>query len=310
VNDNDYAVTEALGEHAMDTFENKVAVITGAGGGIGAALAIEAAAKGMFVVLADVNLADAQSVARTIGSAKGLAVQVDVANADSVDELAELATDRFGGTDLLCNNAGVVPGGRHRRIWEFTQEDWHWAFDVNVMGVANGIRSFVPRMIARGTPAHVLNTASVSGFISGSGSAVYGATKHAVVRMTEALHAGLVESDLPIGVTMLCPGLVNTRIFEAERSRPSHLVSASGTPEELEALESIATLGADPVDVAASAFEAITAKQFYAFTSANFDDEIRQRFQDILARRNPGFADFTSVAKRDVLAKEAGDTGT
>ena len=97
---------------------------------------------------------------------------------------------RFGSVDLLCNNAGIVPGGRHRRVWEYTPGDWEWSIRVNLYGVLHGLRIFVPRMIAQGTPAHILNTASVAGFVSGSGSACYGAAKHAMVRATEALTPG------------------------------------------------------------------------------------------------------------------------
>jgi NAD(P)-dependent dehydrogenase (short-subunit alcohol dehydrogenase family) len=116
-----------------------------------------------------------------------------VSDEASVQALADAAWDRFGSVDLLCNNAGIVPGGRHRMVWEYTPGDWQWSLGVNLYGVIHGIRSFVPRMIATGRPAHIMNTASVAGFVSGSGSACYGAAKHAVVRATEALHAGLKE---------------------------------------------------------------------------------------------------------------------
>jgi NADP-dependent 3-hydroxy acid dehydrogenase YdfG len=159
----------------MRAFEGRTAVITGAGSGIGAALARCAAARGMNLVLADINLPDVQAVAADLGGPAALVLRVDVADADAVQDMAERAWDRFGSVDLLCNNAGVVPGGRHRNVWEYAIEDWRWAFGVNLDGVVNGIRSFVPRMIADGREGHVLNTASVAGFVSGAGSAVYGA---------------------------------------------------------------------------------------------------------------------------------------
>ena len=189
----------------MKDFFGKTAVITGAGSGIGAALAKLAAAQGMNLVLADINRADLEKVAAQL-SASAVVQPTDVADPEAVQALADVAWDRFGGVDLLCNNAGVVPGGRHRPVWDYAPEDWRWAFGVNVDGVVNGIRSFVPRMIAEGRAGHILNTASVAGFVSGSGSAVYGASKHAVVRITEALYAGLRDEGAPIGVTMLCPG--------------------------------------------------------------------------------------------------------
>ncbi|WP_025291270.1 SDR family NAD(P)-dependent oxidoreductase [Sphingomonas sanxanigenens] len=287
----------------MMDFSGKTAVITGAGSGIGAALAKIASTEGMNLVLADINLADLESVADSL-SAPAIALRrTDVADAAAVQSLADLAWERFGEVSLLCNNAGVVPGGRHRLVWDFTPQDWRWAFSVNVDGVVNGIRSFVPRMIAEGRSGHVLNTASVAGFVSGAGSAVYGASKHAVVRITEALYAGLRDVRAPIGVTMLCPGLVATRIYEAERSRPDHLRSAGGRPEEAEALQSIADnlyRNAPSADqVAAQAFEGIRNDQFYVFTSDRFDEPIRERADAILARRNPHFESLLALSKGD-----------
>jgi NAD(P)-dependent dehydrogenase (short-subunit alcohol dehydrogenase family) len=200
---------------------------------------------------------------------------------------------------LLCNNAGIVPGGRHRPVWEYEPADWQWAFDVNLMGTIHGLRSFVPRMLRAGQEAHILNTASVSGFISGAGSPVYGASKHAVVRATEALYASLLELRAPIGVTMLCPGLVNTRIFEAERLRPAHLRTATESGTEPEELKSIAEKGVDPKMVAEMAFDGIRDNRLYVFTSDQFDETIRLRAAAILQRANPAFDDFATMSQRD-----------
>jgi len=292
----------------MKDFFGKTAVITGAGSGIGAALAKLAGNQGMNLVLADINLPDLEAVATKIAAPAIAIQQTDVADADAVQALADLAWERFGEVSLLCNNAGVVPGGRHRLVWDYTPEDWRWAFGVNVDGVVNGIRSFVPRMLTDGRPGHVLNTASVAGFVSGAGSAVYGASKHAVVRITEALYAGLRDEKAPIGVTMLCPGLVATRIYEAERSRPDHLRSAAGQPKEAEELQSISdnlyrnAPSAD--DVAAQAFEGICDDQLYVFTSDRFDEPIAKRADAILARRNPEFESLLSLSKGDAGLKE------
>lgn len=287
----------------MKDFFGKTAVITGAGSGIGAALAKLAAAQGMNLVLADINHADLEKVATQLSASAVVVQKTDVADPAAVQALADVAWNRFGGVDLLCNNAGVVPGGRHRPVWDYAPEDWRWAFGVNVDGVVNGIRSFVPRMIAEGRRGHILNTASVAGFVSGSGSAVYGASKHAVVRITEALYAGLQDEGAPIGVTMLCPGLVATRIYDAERSRPEHLRTTTGRSEEAQELRDVADNlyrnAPSPEAVAELAFEGIREDRLYVFTSNRFDEPIRARTEAILSRSNPVFESLLSLSKDD-----------
>jgi NAD(P)-dependent dehydrogenase (short-subunit alcohol dehydrogenase family) len=287
----------------MKDFRGKCAVITGAGSGIGAALARRAAAEGMNVVLADIALADAQAVADSLPDAQTLVVRCDVSDEASVQALADAAWDRFGSVDLLFNNAGIVPGGRHRMVWEYTPADWQWSLGVNLYGVIHGIRAFVPRMIAAGTPAHIMNTASVAGFVSGSGSSCYGAAKHAVVRATEALYAGLKEVGAPIGVSMLCPGLVATRIYDAERSRPADLLDADGPPadsaEMLAMHDDLYRNATTPEQAADIAFEGIIADRFYVFTTTNFDQAISARAQDIVARNLPTFESIVDMSRKD-----------
>jgi len=293
----------------MRDFDGRVAVITGGGSGIGAALARRFARAGMMIVAADVDLAAAERVCAALehNGRKALAVETDVASPDSVERLAERAYAAFGSVDLLCNNAGVVPSGRHRAVWEYPIEDWRWAFDVNLMGVVCGIRSFVPRMLAQNTPAHIVNTASVAGFISGSGSPPYSAAKHGVARITEALYAGLVERGAPIGVTMLVPGLVATRIYESERNRPERLKPLGGAAAETPELQAIAanlySNALSPDEVAEQTYETVSQNRLYQFTTTSFDDAIRDRAEAILARRNPTFPDVLSMSKRDSRAR-------
>ena len=290
----------------MQNFVGKTAVITGGGSGIGEALARRASALGMNAVLADIDVTAAERVASELSSrgTRVLAVQTDVADATSVAALADAAWTAFGSVDLLCNNAGVVPAGRYRPVWEYPLEDWYWSFGVNTMGIVHGLRSFVPRMLEQGTPGHILNTASVAGFISGSGSPVYSAAKHAVVRITEALYASLIERNANIGVTLLCPGLVATAIYNSERNRPAELVPVTGIAEETEELQAIAdnlyksALSAE--EVAIQSFAAIRDNQFYVITSNNFDATIRERAEAILARRNPRFENLLVLSKGDV----------
>jgi NAD(P)-dependent dehydrogenase (short-subunit alcohol dehydrogenase family) len=282
-----------------------VAVVTGGGSGIGAALCRRWAAAGMKVVVADIDLASAERVSTDLEAAGHtvIATRVDVSQASEVDELATLAYRTYGSVDLLCNNAGVVPSGRYRPIWEYPLEDWQWSLDVNLMGVVHGIRSFVPRMLEQKTPAHIVNTASVAGLVSGAGSPVYSAAKHAVVRATEALYASLRDLDAPIGVTLLCPGLVNTRIYESERNRPENLRPTGGAAAETPELRAVAAElyahALSPDAVAEQVFDAVNADRLYQITSDRYDDAIRDRADAVLARRNPVFPSLLDLSLRD-----------
>jgi len=287
----------------MSDWSNGCAVITGGGSGIGAALARHAATLGMNVVLADIAVEEAQAVADEIGVDRAIALRCDVSSEADVTALADAAEARFGRVGLLCNNAGIVPGGRHRRVWEYTDNDWQWSLSVNLGGVLNGMRVFVPRLLAAEAPAHIMNTASVAGLVSGSGSACYGAAKHAVVRATEALYAGLQEMAAPIGVTLLLPGLVATRIYDAERSRPQALAGPGGPPSESAALEAMRDdlyRGALTAEQTATiAFDAIRQNRFYATTTDAFDAAIRARADAILSRTNPHFESIVDMSRKD-----------
>ncbi|WP_068085037.1 SDR family NAD(P)-dependent oxidoreductase [Novosphingobium rosa] len=288
----------------MDSFAGKTAVITGAGSGIGAAMADYAVAQGMKLVLADVDREGLERVRAGLATDDVLVQPTDVTDPAAVAALADAAWDRFGQVDLLCANAGIVPGGRHRPVWEYEPADWRWAFGVNVDGVTNCIRSFVPRLLRESRPAHVQITGSVAGFVSGAGSACYGASKHAVVRVAEALYAGLRDEQAPIGVTLLAPGLVATRIYDSERSRPAHLQASAGPAAEAPELQSIADQlyahALTPAEAARITFEGIRENRFYVFTSDRFDGAIRRRTEAILARSNPEFESLLALTKGDV----------
>jgi len=289
----------------MREFRDRVAVVTGGGSGIGAALCWRWARAGMKVVVADIDLAAAERVSTALEAAEHVAIaaKVDVSRAPEVEQLALLAYRTYGSVDLLCNNAGIVPSGRYRPIWEYPLEDWQWALDVNLMGVVHGIRSFVPRMLEQKTPAHIVNTASVAGLVSGAGSPVYSASKHAVVRATEALYASLRDLGAPIGVTLLCPGLVNTRIYESERNRPQDLRPTGGAAAEVPELQAVAAElyahALSPEAVAEQVFDAVNADRLYQVTSDRYDDAIRDRADAILARRNPVFPSLLDLSLRD-----------
>jgi len=289
----------------MREFRDRVAVVTGGGSGIGAALCWRWARAGMKVVVADIDLAAAERISTALEAAEheAIAAKVDVSRAAEVEQLALLAYRTYGSVDLLCNNAGIVPSGRYRPIWEYPLEDWQWALDVNLMGIVHGIRSFVPRMLEQKTPAHIVNTASVAGLVSGAGSPVYSASKHAVVRATEALYASLRDLGAPIGVTMLCPGLVNTRIYESERNRPDNLRPTGGAAAEVPELQAVAAElyahALSPEAVAEQVFDAVNADRLYQITSDRYDDAIRDRADAMLARRNPVFPSLLDLSLRD-----------
>lgn len=291
-------------------WQQKVAIVTGGGSGIGEAMCRRFASEGMRLLVADIDLEAARRVAADIGSGGGVAIaaRADVSRQDDLDALADFAWSEFGSADLVCANAGVVPAGRYRPVWDYPVEDWKWALDVNLMGVVHTIRAFIPRMIKQATQGHFVTTASVAGLVSGSGSPVYSMSKHAAVRVTEALHASLKEMGHPIGVTLLCPGLVNTRIYQSERNRPSALHPKAGIADETPELRAIADdlyrHALAPEAVVDQLFDAIQSGIFYAITSDNYDAAIRDRTEAILARRNPDFPGLLALTKADSPAEE------
>jgi NAD(P)-dependent dehydrogenase (short-subunit alcohol dehydrogenase family) len=198
----------------LQELDGKVAVITGGGSGIGASLARACAEEGMRVVVADVNGDRAEAIASELPHDTAAYKPVDVSDAAQVQELADFAFDTFGAVHLLCNNAGVSPVGR---VWDYSDEDFRWLVGVNLFGVANGLRSFVPRMIEQGE-GHIVNTGSGASFVSTPRLGPYCATKHAIVGLSEALRYELDGTG--IGVSVLVPAGVNTNIADSG-ARPS-----------------------------------------------------------------------------------------
>jgi NAD(P)-dependent dehydrogenase (short-subunit alcohol dehydrogenase family) len=221
-----------------------------------------------------------------------LAVQCDVSKAGEVEALADRAYEEFGAVHVLCNNAGVGVGGLS---WQHSIEDWQWVLGVNLWGVIHGIRTFVPRMIAEGNEGHVVNTASVAGLISSPYMAVYQATKHAVVSMTESLKMELDMTGAKISASVLCPGFVATKISDSERNRPSGLktetASADGAQQDLmrEMARQQIAAGIKPAEVAEMVLEAIRDDRFYIVTHPRFGKLIRLRMENILEGKTPRF---------------------
>ena len=280
----------------MKEFKDKVALVTGAASGIGFALADRFASVGMKVVLADVEesaLAAAEQTLKNKG-APVLAVRTDVAKAADVEQLADRAYSHFGGVNVLCNNAGVGMGGLS---WELSIEDWQWVLGVNLWGVVHGIRTFVPRMLADQTEGHIVNTASVAGLVSSPYMAVYQATKHAVVTVTESLKMELDLSGGKIGASVLCPGFVATKISDSERNRPTlageqkPLTSGQMASQEMirEMARQQVAAGIKPAEVAEMVLEAIRDDKFYIVTHQRFRKLIRLSMENIIEGRTPRF---------------------
>lgn len=278
----------------MQHFTDKVAVITGGAGGIGRAMAERFAQAGMKLVLADVEATTlAQTAAElTASGAQVLAVVTDVSVAGEVERLAQRTVERFGGVHVLCNNAGVGSG---QAVWETSLGDWNWVLGVNLMGVVHGIHHFVPIMLDQKEPCHIVNTASIAGLIGGAGLGAYKVSKHGVVVLSEVLYAELKERGAPIGVSVLCPAWVRTRIHESERNRPADLplpdladrgVRAALVAES-KAMRRVIEGGIPPQTVAETVFDAIQADRFYILTHPRMKPLINARLSDIREERNP-----------------------
>jgi len=278
----------------MVDLRDKVAVVTGAASGIGRALASCFAREGMKVVLADIAAGDLEVVEGELAAqgTETLAVRTDVGKEADVRALAEQTLDRFGAVDVLCNNAGVFTGGLS---WQSPRQDYQWLIDVNVWGVIHGVRVFVPIMLGQESEAHIVNTASMAGLTNGPYTAVYTMTKHAVVGYSEALYHDLVMTGAKIGVSVLCPELIQTRIADARRNRPADLAGAEFQSPERELVEqSLRRLsveqGVDPLVIAERTLSAIRDNRFYILSDDGWRRSCEVRLEDVRLARNPTFS--------------------
>ncbi len=275
----------------MENLRDKIAVVTGAASGIGKAIATRFAREGMKVVLADVERGALTAVADEL-SAQGfdnLAVVTDVGQEEQVRALAEQTVDQFGAVDVLCNNAGVFTGGL---AWQSPHQDYEWLMNVNVWGVIHGVRVFVPIMLGQASEAHIVNTASMAGLTNGPFTAVYSMTKHAVVGYSEALYHDLASSGAKIGVSVLCPELINTQIGDARRNRPRDLAGFDFNSPEREIAEgSLRQLavekGVDPSVMAERVVDGIRTNRFYLLAEDGWRKSCETRLEDIRLARNP-----------------------
>ena len=271
-------------------FEGRTAVVTGAASGIGLGLARRCAARGMNVVMLDIEQPALDDAAQLVGEGEHVVARtVDVADPRGMESVATEVFSRFDAVHLLCNNAGVMVAGP---TWTMTADDFRWVTDVNLGGVLNGVRAFVPRMLERGEQGHLVNTASFAGLVSTPNASLYSATKAGVVALSEALFHELSDAGSPIGVSVLCPGLVDTKIILSTRNRPAALpeVTQPRIPDEV--LSYFAT-GADPLVVADRVLTAVERNDFYVLTNKAARPSIAARMEALVklgdpARPEPG----------------------
>jgi NAD(P)-dependent dehydrogenase (short-subunit alcohol dehydrogenase family) len=274
----------------MQHLDGKVAVVTGAASGIGLAMAQRFAREGMKLTLVDIEAGALEAAAAELasGGADVFAQRVDVSDADQMDGLAQAVLDRFGAVHLVCNNAGVATGGP---LWDVSTADWEFVIRPNLWGVIHGVRVFTKHLIAQ-DEGHIVNTASLAGLVSVPGFGPYNVTKHAVVTLSETLHGELVALGSKVGVSVLCPGFVTTRLWDSDRNWPEDLPPRDPQlPEQEEQVRAVlkalieAGISTDPV--IEEVMDAIVNQRFYILTHEGSQDAVEQRMGRIIRGENP-----------------------
>ena len=270
----------------MKELKGKTAFITGGASGIGLGLVKVFAGAGMKVVMADLrqdHLDEAMAELQDSG-ANVHPIQLDVSDRKAMAAAADEAERVYGNVHLLCNNAGV---NIIRPITAATYEDFDWLFSVNTGGVVNGLMTFIPRMLAHGEGGHIVNTSSVAGFLTGPGTAIYSATKFAIRALSEAARYDLIPHG--IGVSVICPGTVSTRLYESEDNRqPQYMGHVDETVKAQRAgtgelFRRVLPMGIDPLKVGEMTLQAVQNNDFYVITHVEVETDIRESFDELLA---------------------------
>lgn len=266
----------------MEQLAGKVAVITGGASGIGLAMARRFAAEGMKLVLGDIEApALAAAVESLPAGTEVVTLVCDVADLAQVEALRDLAVSTFGTAHLVCNNAGVGGGGP---MAELDLTDWEWVLGVNLWGVINGVKAFLPLFTAQGE-GHIVNTASVAGLFASPFMGAYNVSKFGVVALSETLFNELPITSPGVGVSVLCPSWVKTNIASSARNHPSGEAVDAGAISEV--IETFISKGIDPTDVADAVAVAVKAGSFYILTHDDTPRAVELRTQAILTGGNP-----------------------
>jgi NAD(P)-dependent dehydrogenase (short-subunit alcohol dehydrogenase family) len=295
----------------MQDVEGKVAFITGGGSGVGLGMAKTFVGAGMKVAIADIREDHLEAATAELGG-DALAIRLDVTDRKAFARAADETERALGNVHIVCNNAGI---NLFNDISEATYQDWDWVLGVNLGGVVNGVVTFVPRIKARGEGGHVVNTASMAAFIAGPGAGIYTTAKFAVHGLSDALRWSLLPHG--IGVSMVCPGLVKSKIYESDLIRPAEL-STDVTPADAEFMRILPDLheaGMDPQEIGEKVLRAIRRNDFYVFTHPDHRNELRELFDETIAAfpDEPVPADRLAVeegrraAKARALASGPGD---
>ena len=284
----------------MRDFSNGTAVVTGAASGMGYAFTERFAAEGMNVVLADIETDALQAAVTRLEQQERtvIGVEVNTLQRESIESLRDQAIDRFGNIHVLCNNAGVVSSedGGYRKLWDIPDATWDWVLGVNFYGVLYGIQTFLPHMIEHGEPGHVVSTSSVGGIVAGSGA--YSVSKHGVLSLSEGLYLDLRSINSNVSASVLCPGLVNTNLLNAERNRPDQFGGPSGPdPQEPSRVGSMDD-AMNPSNVAELVWDAIVNDKCYILPHPGWDAMVRERVERIIARSGPMGLDFEDLSAR------------
>ena len=284
----------------MQDFDGKVAVITGGASGIGLGMATRFAAEGMKLVLADIEeevLEQAASDLRENG-AEVLTVQTDCGDAASMDNLAAGSLAHYGSVHVVCNNAGV---GARGTMWKLGVNDWEFVLRVNLWGVIHGVRVFAPHLVEQ-DEGHIVNTGSMAGLVSVSGTGPYNVSKHGVVTLSETLYGELQDAGSNVGVSVLCPGIIRTNLRNSERNRPEHLrdMDAEAVRARTENTpgfsDTVRLQALSPEWAAECVFEGIKANRFYILTHDDHEGQIPRRHDAIQNDGQPAVVRSTVFA--------------